>query len=125
MQQNDEALRIKSLEQSLINFLSEKKDFLEKMGAGLKRIRGLQIRLEGEGADALFIVQIGIFEAEFNVLTGLKEKGSCYGLERPIRDWSERESVKAELLAMTAIKASSSGNAGIGAKLIDNIGFLL
>ena len=37
-------------------------------------------------------------EAAFNVNNGLKERGSCFGLERYIRDWYERPSVSSAIL---------------------------
>lgn len=33
-------------------------------------------------------------ECEFNMVNGLKERGSIWGIERYIRDWYERPSVR-------------------------------
>ncbi len=44
-----------------------------------------------------FVVQIGMCEAAFNANNGLKERGSCFGLERYIRDWYEMPSINMEI----------------------------
>lgn len=108
--QNLKSARIQALEQSLINFLTGKKDLEAKMGTGFRRIRTLQIQLNGENPKhPVFTVQMGMFCAEFNMLNGLKEKGSCFGLERFIRDWAERDSIKTEMLAISVEKLGGTG----------------
>ena len=122
-----EEVKIKALEQSLVNFLMDKKDTIERSGTSVKRVRMLQLRFDGTVPEhPLFIVQIGILEAEFDALTGMKEKGSCYGLERYIRDWSERESIKNELISLCAETSKSLTLAKQqSSKLTDNIGFII
>ena len=83
------------LEQSLINFLCSKRDIEEKISGGIRRVRSLSFSINAKIPKApYFTVQIGMVEAGFNAITGLKERGSCYGLERYIRDWFERPTVK-------------------------------
>lgn len=85
---------ISELEQSLINFLTSKKDIEEKVSGGAKRVRGLTFNIDVKNPkNASFTVQIGMCEAAFNVSSGLKEKGNCFGLERYVRDWFERPTV--------------------------------
>lgn len=85
---------ISELEQSLINFLTSKKDIEEKVSGGAKRVRGLTFNIDVKNPkNASFTVQIGMCEASFNVTNGLKEKGNCFGLERYVRDWFERPTV--------------------------------
>ncbi len=87
--------QLTELEQSLINFLCQKKEVEEKVSGGTRRVRGLSMGLDlKDPKKPYFTVQIGMCEAGFNALTGLKEKGSCFGLERYIRDWFERPTVK-------------------------------
>ena len=102
--------RIKALEQSLIEFLSNKRDLEEKMGTGYRRIRSIQLSFNEKNPNHItFIVQIGMFAAEFNMSNGLKEKGSCFGIERYIRDWSERDSVKFEMMSITNLNSVGPG----------------
>ncbi len=83
------------LEQSLINFLCQKKELEETVNGGLRRVRGLSFNIElKDPKRPYFTVQIGMMEAAFNAFTGLKERGNCYGIERYVRDWFERPSVK-------------------------------
>ena len=92
--------QLSELEQSLINFLCTKKDIDEKVNGGSRRVRSLTLNVDTKNPKhVLFTVQIGMCEAGFSAQTGLKEKGSCFGLERYVRDWYERPSVK------TAIEA--------------------
>lgn len=103
--------RIQALEQSLINFLMMKRDLADKMGTGYRRVRTLQIQLNDKNPKHLtFTIQMGMFSAEFNMMNGLKEKGSCFGLERYIRDWAERDSIRSEMLELTSINKGGSGN---------------
>lgn len=88
---------LSGLEQSLINFLSQKKDIEEKVNGGARRVRSLTLSVNiKDPKKVTFAVQIGMCEASFNINTGLKEKGSCFGLERYIRDWFERPTVSQE-----------------------------
>ncbi len=90
---------ITELEQSLINLLTSKKDIEEKVSGGAKRVRGLSFNIDVKNPKSpFFTVQIGMCEAAFNVNNGLKERGSCFGLERYIRDWYERPSVSSAIL---------------------------
>jgi|GEM_PF-6117299 len=108
--EDTKSTRIQALEQSLVNFLTGKKDLEAKMGTSFRRIRTLQIQLNGENPKhPIFSVQMGMFCAEFNMLNGLKEKGSCFGLERYIRDWSERDSIRTEMLAIAVTKIGGGG----------------
>lgn len=86
---------ITELEHSLINFLCQKKEVEEKVSGGARRVRGLSLGLDFKDIKRpMFTVQIGVCEAGFNAITGLKEKGNCFGLERYVRDWFERPTVK-------------------------------
>ena len=90
---------ITELEQSLINLLSSKRDIDEKVSGGIKRVRSLSFNIDIRNPKApYFTVQIGMCEAAFNVNNGLKERGSCFGLERYVRDWYERPSVSSAIL---------------------------
>ena len=83
------------LEQSLIHFLCDKPETEKFVAGGAKRVRGLSFGIElKDPKKPCFTVQIGMCEAGFNAFTGLKEKGSCFGLERFVRDWYDRPSVK-------------------------------
>ena len=93
-------IRVQELEQSLIQFLMNKKEVEDKMGGGFRRIRTLQLYVSLSPKNQKFRVQIGMFEAEFAVKTGLKEKGNCFNLERYIRDWAERESIANSMLTI-------------------------
>lgn len=87
-----------ALEQSLISFLLQKRDLESKVSGGERRIRGIKFKIDTKNENnPYFVVQIGICEAAFNPVTGLKIKGSCYGIERYVRDWFERPSVKSEI----------------------------
>ena len=87
--------KITEMEQSLINFLVSKKDVDDKVSGGARRVRGLSININLK--ENTFGVQIGMCEAQFNGTSGLKERGNCFGLERYIRDWYERPSIKLEM----------------------------
>jgi len=90
--------KLAGLEQSLINFLTSKRDIEEKVNGGLRRVRGLTFNIDlRDSKNPAFTVQIGMCEASFSCTTGLREKGSCFGLERYIRDWFERPSVMNEI----------------------------
>lgn len=89
--------KLTELEQSLINFLTSKKEIEEKVSGGARRLRSLSLGLNvKDKKNAFFTIQIGMCEATFNITTGLKEKGSCFGIERYVRDWYERPSVSHE-----------------------------
>ena len=114
--------RLQALEQSLINFLLGKKDLETRMGISYRRIRTIQIQLNDKNPKHLtFTIQMGIFSAEFGMLNGLKEKGSCYGLERYIRDWAERDSIKTEMLELTSLNRGG----GNGMSNVPNVRNLL
>lgn len=86
------------LEQSLINFLCQKKDIEQKVNGGARRVRGLSMSFDvKDEKKPCFSVQIGMCEATFNANNGLKEKGNCFGLERYIADWFQRPSVNHEV----------------------------
>lgn len=83
---------ISELEQSLIQYLMDKKDVETKVTGGSRRLRSLSFKIITK-KEPYFSVQIGMLEAVFSAVSGLKEKGSCYGIERYIRDWFLRPSV--------------------------------
>ena len=90
--------KLTELEQSLVNFLCQKKDIEEKVSGGSRRVRALTLNINTKNPkQPIFTVQIGMCEAAFNAMNGLKEKGSCFGLERYIRDWYSRPSVSNEI----------------------------
>ena len=96
---------LSQLEQSLINFLCQKKEVEEKVAGGARRVRALSMGLDlKDEKKPCFSVQIGMCEAVFNVNSGLKEKGNCFGLERFIIDWFSRPSVNHELKMLVANK---------------------
>ena len=85
---------ITELEQSLINFLVSKEEVETKVNGGAKRVRGLTFNIDVKNPkNPSFSVQIGMCEAVFNTANGLKERGSCFNIERFIRDWFERPTV--------------------------------
>ena len=87
--------KIVELEQSLINFLTSKKDIETKVSGGKRRVRGLTFNIDTRDLNnPYFSIQIGMLEALFNVTNGLKIRGNCFGLERFIRDWFERPSIQ-------------------------------
>lgn len=89
---------LNSLEQSLIQYLSQKPEVDKKVAGGYRRVRSLTINIDESNPNKpLFAVRIGMFECVFDCTTGLKEKGSCYGIERLIIDWYSRPSVQAEM----------------------------
>lgn len=88
--------RLSGLEQSLINFLGQKKDIEEKVPGGFRRVRALSLGMKLDARKVVFTVQIGMCEAAFSPTNGLKERGNCFGLERYIRDWYERPTVQHE-----------------------------
>ena len=93
------------IEQSLISFLCQKKEIETLVNGGSRRVRSLTFNMDlKDPKRPLFTVQIGMCEAAFNAITGLREKGNCYGLERFIRDWFERPSVKQSIQAIIASK---------------------
>lgn len=89
--------QLSGLEQSLINFLQTKREIEEKIPGGARRLKSLTLNMKKDNTKVVFTVQIGMMEAAFNPNNGLKERGSCYGLERYIRDWFERPTVSHEL----------------------------
>ncbi len=94
---------LSQLEQSLINFLTQKKEVEEQVAGGARRVRGLTMGLDlRDEKKPCFSVQIGMCEAVFNINSGLKEKGNCFGLERYIIDWFSRPSVNHELKMVVA-----------------------
>lgn len=109
--------KVQALEQSLITFLLSKRDIEEKSGTGYRRIRSISLKLNDKNpAHVTFTVSMGMVTAEFGIMSGLKERGNCYGLERYIREWAERDVVKSELIALT-----SSNKGGSGADLRTNV----
>ena len=112
MNDDIKSLRLQALEQSLINYLLNKKDLFERNGVGRRRILSIQLQINAKNMKHLtFIVEMGMFMAEFNMMNGLKERGACFGLERYIRDWSERDSVKSEMLDLCNINGlKGTGN---------------
>ena len=85
---------ITELEQSLINFLVSKPEVETKVNGGIKRVRGLTFNIDVKNPkNPSFTVQIGMCEAVFNTANGLKERGSCFNVERFVRDWFERPTV--------------------------------
>ncbi len=97
------------LEQSLIQFLTQKPDIEAKVNGGAKRVRALSISLDIKNPQKpSFSVQIGMSEVTFNALTGAKEKGNCYGLERYIIDWYLRPSINNAFAAMIKGHAKDS-----------------
>lgn len=83
-----------SLEQSLINFLCAKKDIEKNVNGGFRRIRGLTFGIDIQEKISYFTVSIGMFQAWFNVETGLRERGNCMGLDHHIREWYKIPSVR-------------------------------
>ena len=84
--------KIESLEQSLIQFLLTKREVDEKVSGGFRRVKGLSLKLDLRNE-----VEIGMCEAAFDAITGYKERGSCFGIERLIVDWFQRPSIRLEI----------------------------
>ena len=91
---NDEERKfeISQLETSLIQFLSLKKD-IETIPGGHRRIQSLKLRIYSSAKEPAFAVQLGMCEASFDAISGLKTRGSCFGLVKYVRDWFLRSSV--------------------------------
>ncbi|MBR1943173.1 hypothetical protein IJ843_05510 [bacterium] len=109
---NDEVKsgKVQALEQSLITFLLSKRDIEEKTGTGYRRIRSISLKLnDKDPMHVTFTVSMGMVSAEFGIMSGLKERGNCFGLEKYIREWSERDIVKSELIALTSLNKGGSG----------------
>lgn len=86
------------LEQSLVSYLVQVRDIESKVTGGTRRLQGLKFRIDLRNKNSpCFVIQIGICEAYFSLKTGLKERGSCYGVERYVRDWYERPSIQSEI----------------------------
>ncbi len=100
-QEQDRKFAISQLEASLIQFLLTKKD-IESIPGGHRRIRALTLRILCSSKEPSFAVQLGMCEAVFDAISGLKTKGSCFGLERYIRDWFLRSSIM-EIIKSLAI----------------------
>lgn len=97
--------KLAGLEQSLIHFLTSKKEVDEKVAGGHRRVRGLSLNLDLRNPKKpLFTVQIGMCEAAFDAITGYKERGSCFGIERYIIDWYSRPSVRDEMKAFLSYR---------------------
>ena len=89
--------QLQSLEQSLINFLLRRPDIEDKINGGSRRVKSLQLKIDDRNLKHLtFSVEIGMMEAKFSIENGLKEQGSCYGVDRYIRDWYTQPSIKME-----------------------------
>ncbi len=90
---------VTQLEQSLIQYLCQKPEVEERVNGGARRVRSLSISFDARNPQKpSFSVQIGMFEVTFNAITGMKEKGSCYGLERYIIDWYLRPGINNEMM---------------------------
>lgn len=90
--------KIESLEQSLIQFLLTKREVDEKVSGGFRRVKGLSLKLDLRNEKRpMFTVEIGMCEAAFDAITGYKERGSCFGIERLIVDWFQRPSIRLEI----------------------------
>ena len=101
--------KLQALEQSLITFLLSKRDIEEKAGMGYRRIRSISLKLnDKDPMHVTFMVSMGMVTAEFGLLSGLRERGNCFGLDRYIREWTERDIVKSELLSLTSQNKGSS-----------------
>ena len=85
-------------EQSLINYLLQKKEALNNIPGGLSRVRGLSLGINNRNPEApLFTVQIGMFEVSFNIISGAKDRGTLYGLEKYIMDWYRQVEISQRL----------------------------
>ncbi len=94
---------ISQLETSLIQFLLLKKD-IESVPGGHRRIRTLTLKIVSSLKEPAFAVQLGMCEAVFDAVTGLKTRGSCFGLERYIRDWFLRSSIMEVIRSLAVIE---------------------
>ena len=83
-----------SIEQSLINFLCMKRDIERFVTGGIRRIKGLNLGIDVQDKGTCFTVSIGMCQAWFNIETGLKERGNCFGIDQYIREWYKAASVK-------------------------------
>lgn len=86
-----------SLEQSLINFLCSKKDIERNVNGGMRRIKGLTLGIDIQEKNSYFLVSIGMCQAWFNLETGLRERGNCYGLDHHIREWYKIPAVRTDI----------------------------
>ena len=75
-------------EQLLINYLLQKREAMNSVPGGLQRVRRLSLGINNRDSEnPLYTVQIGMFEVSFSILTGAKDRGTLFGLERYIMDW--------------------------------------
>ena len=78
-------------EQLLINYLLQKREAMNNVPGGLQRVRRLTLGINNRDPEnPLYTVRIGMFEVSFNILTGAKDRGTLFGLERYIIDWYRR-----------------------------------
>ena len=102
--------KLSNLEQALIHHLLGNKDAVDKVTGGLQRIKALSLSIDFRNEkQPMILVQIGMLEAAFDALTGYKERGSCYGIERIIVDWLQRPSIKEEIKLFIFLKANKKG----------------
>lgn len=81
-------IKMYTLEQSLINYLTRINEVEASVSGGFKRVRALSITLDTRNPkQPICCVTIGMMSAYFDIRTGLKIKGHCYGIDRYIRDW--------------------------------------
>lgn len=89
---------LSKLEQSLINYLVQKKEVMNNVPGGLQRVRSLALGMNAKNPTGpIYTVQIGMCEVGFSIDTGLKEKGSLFGIERYIMEWYRRPEVLKEM----------------------------
>lgn len=85
---NSYSRELAKYEQLLINYLLQRKEAMNNIPGGLQRVRRLSLGINNRNLEnPLFTVQIGMFEVSFNILTGAKDRGTLFGLERYIMDW--------------------------------------
>lgn len=97
------------LEQSLIQYLCQKSEVDERVPGGFRRVRSLSFYIDASNPQRpTFSVQIGMLEVTFNAMTGMREKGNCYGIERYIIDWFLRPSISAEIMQIARNQSKKS-----------------
>ncbi len=102
---------IAKLEQSLIQYLCTKQEVEDRVSGGFRRVRSLSITFDIRNPQKpSFSVQIGMCEVTFNALTGMREKGHCFGIERYIIEWYLRPTVNSEIMFLIRSLGKKQGD---------------
>ena len=94
----DQKQELNVYEQSLINYLIQRKEAMNNVPGGLQRLRGLTITINNRDSEnPLYVVELAMFQVSFSILTGAKDRGTLFGLERYIMDWYRQMDIAKKL----------------------------